>query len=153
MLLAYTGDGKGKTTAALGVLLRAWGHGMRTLAVFLMKTPRYMNDYVGEYKALKRLGIDALYLEDHKRPEELLEEALARASDYDLVILDEFNYAVRQGFIKPSEVRRLLGLKPHVIITGNYLYDELLLADLVSEVKSVKHYYKSGVVGVRGIDW
>ncbi|MFB6490869.1 MAG: cob(I)yrinic acid a,c-diamide adenosyltransferase [Thermoproteus sp. AZ2] len=153
MLLAYTGGGKGKTTAALGLALRAWGHDMRVLTAFLMKTPRYLNDYTGEYKALRRLGVKALYLEDHKTPRELLEEALSEADEYDLVVLDEFNYAVRQGFLGPSDVKRLLGLKPHVVITGNFEYPELYLADLVSEVVAKKHYYQKGAVGVRGLDW
>ncbi len=153
MLLVYTGDGKGKTTAALGLLLRAWGHDMKVLAAFLMKTPRYMGDLTGEYKALKKLGVDSLYLEDHRTPRELLEEALARASDYDLIVLDEFNYAVRQGFLKPSDLRRVAGLKAHVVITGNYYFEEMALADLISEVRSVKHYYSKGLVGVKGLDW
>lgn len=153
MLLVYTGDGKGKTTAALGLLLRAWGHDMKVLAAFLMKTPRYMGDLTGEYKALRKLGVDALYLEDHKTPRDLLDEALSRAPDYDLVILDEFNYAVRQGPLKPSDFKRLIGLKANVVVTGNYYFDEMALADLISEVKSVKHYYSKGIVGVKGLDW
>ncbi|MGC9170154.1 MAG: cob(I)yrinic acid a,c-diamide adenosyltransferase [Thermoproteus sp.] len=153
MILAYTGDGKGKTTAALGLLLRAWGHDMRILAVFTMKTPRYLDDYVGEYKALRRLGVKTLYLEDHKTPRDLLEEALAIAPGYDLVILDEFNYAVRQGFLRPEDFRRLLGLGAHVVVTGNHNYAELMAADLISEVRSVKHYYSRGIIGVKGLDW
>ncbi len=153
MLLVYTGNGKGKTTAALGLLLRAWGHDMRVLAAFLMKTPRYMGDLTGEYKALRRLGVDALYLEDHKTPRDLLEEALSRASDYDLVVLDEFNYAVKQGFLRPSDFKRLVGLRANVVVTGNYYFDEMALADLISEVRSVKHYYTKGIVGVKGLDW
>lgn len=153
MLLAYTGSGKGKTTAGLGLLLRAWGHGMRVLAAFLMKTPYYMGEEVGEYKALRRLGVETLWLSDFHSPRAVLEEALARSEDYDLILLDEFNYAVRQGFLDPSGVKRLLGLKPHVVITGNYDYPELQLADLVSEVVARKHYFERGVVGVRGLEW
>lgn len=153
MILAYTGAGKGKTTAALGLLLRAWGHDMRVMAAFLMKTPRYLDDYTGEYKALRRLNVRALYLEDHKTPKELLEEALADADAYDLVILDEFNYAVRQGFLRPSDVEALRSLKAHVVVTGNYDYPELELADLVSEVVPRRHYYQRGVLGVKGLDW
>ncbi|MEZ0320107.1 MAG: cob(I)yrinic acid a,c-diamide adenosyltransferase [Pyrobaculum sp.] len=135
------------------LLLRAWGHDMKVLAVFMMKTPRYFNDYTGEYKALRRLGIRALYLEDHKGPRDLLDEALSEAQNYDLIVLDEFNYAVRQGFIKPEEFKRLEGLRPHVVVTGNYHFGELERADLASEIRAVKHYYSRGLVGVRGLDW
>ena len=61
MLLADVGGGKGKTTVGLGVALRAWGHGYRVLAAFMMKTPLYMGEEVGEYKALRRLGIDVIH--------------------------------------------------------------------------------------------
>ncbi|ABL88534.1 cob(I)yrinic acid a,c-diamide adenosyltransferase [Pyrobaculum islandicum DSM 4184] len=153
MILAYVGGGKGKTTAALGTALRAWGHGMRVLAAFVMKTPFYMGEEVGEYKALRRLGIDVLTLWDLRRPEEVLKEALARANDYDLVILDEVNYAVRQGFIDPKALLSLSRERPHFILTGDFEYPELYqVADLISRVEAVRHYY-SKRVGVKGLDW
>jgi cob(I)alamin adenosyltransferase len=153
VLLVYTGGGKGKTTAALGTLLRAWGHGMRVLAAFVMKTPYYMGEEVGEYKALRKLGVDVAYLSDFGSPLALVESVLEVADSYDLVILDEFNYAVRQGFIDPSYVKKLAALRPHVIITGNYLWPEAEeAADLISTIQPTKHYY-SRQVAIKGLDW
>ena len=153
MILAYVGGGKGKTTAGLGVALRAWGHGFRVLAAFLMKTSTYMGEEVGEHKALKRLGIDVVTLEEFGNPQAMWESVLEVLDGYDLVLLDEFNYAVRQGFLAPGDVLSLKGAKPHVVITGNHLWPELVeAADLISEVRPVKHYYPR-TVGVKGLDW
>ena len=153
MILAYVGGGKGKTTAGLGVALRAWGHGYRVLAAFLMKTPIYMGEEVGEYKALRRLGVDVVTVEEFGNPQAMWESVVEVLDSYDLVLLDEFNYAVRQGFIAPGEVLRLRDVKPHVVVTGNHLWPELAeAADLISEIRAVKHYYPKAI-GVKGLDW
>ena len=153
VLLAYVGGGKGKTTAGLGVALRAWGHGYRVLAAFLMKTPIYMGEEVGEYKALRRLGVDVVTVEEFGNPQAMWESVVEVLDSYDLVLLDEFNYAVRQGFIAPGEVLRLRDVKPHVVVTGNHLWPELAeAADLISEIRAVKHYYPKAI-GVKGLDW
>jgi len=153
VILAYVGGGKGKTTAGLGVALRAWGHGYRVLAAFLMKTPIYMGEEVGEYKALRRLGVDVVTVEEFGNPQAMWESVVEVLDSYDLVLLDEFNYAVRQGFIAPGEVLRLRDVKPHVVVTGNHLWPELAeAADLISEIRAVKHYYPKAI-GVKGLDW
>jgi cob(I)yrinic acid a,c-diamide adenosyltransferase (EC 2.5.1.17) len=153
VLLAYVGGGKGKTTAGLGVALRTWGHGYRVLVAFLMKTPLYMGEEVGEYKALRRLGIDVVTIEEFGNPQAMWESVLEVLDTYDLVLLDEFNYAVRQGFIAPGDVFRLRGVKPHVVVTGNHLWPELAeAADLISEIRAIKHYYPKAT-GIRGLDW
>ena len=153
MLLAYMGGGKGKTTAGLGVALRAWGHGYRVLAAFMMKTPFYMGEEVGEHKALRRLGVDVVTIEEFGNPHAMWESVVEVLDSYDLVLLDEFNYAVKQGFIAPGEVLRPWDVKPHVVVTGNHLWPELAeAADLISEIRAVKHYYPKAA-GVKGLDW
>lgn len=152
VLLAYVGSGKGKTTAGLGLLLRAWGHGMRVLAAFMMKTPRYMGEEVGELKALRRLGIGVVTLDEFGSPSAMFESILEVLDEYDVVLLDEFNYAVRQGLLEPSDVLRLARARAHAILTGNYVWQELYAADMISEVRLVKHYYPKRVA-VRGLDW
>lgn len=153
-MLAFYGGGKGKTSAALGIVMRAWGHGMRVLYVGLMKTPFYQGEEVGEYKAMRRMGVDVLYLTDFKNPAEGLRRALELSGGYDVVVLDEFLYAVRQGFLSPSAVGQLAGVKPHVVVTGNYWEPQFAdVFDLVTRLEEVKHYYKKGVLAVRGVDW
>ncbi len=153
MILAYVGGGKGKTTAGLGLVLRAWGHGMRILAAFMMKTPRYMGQEIGEHKALKKLGIEVVTLEDFGNPQAMLESILEVADNYDLILLDEFNYAVRQKMLSEKDVTSLTSLKPHVVVTGNYLWQELVQsAHLISEIRPIKHYYPHHVA-VKGLDW
>ena len=133
MILAYVGSGKGKTTVGLGVALRAWGLGYRVLVAFMMKTPFYMGEEVGEYKALRRLGIDVVTPEEFGNPQAMWDSVLEVLDSYDLALLDEFNYAVRQRSIAPGEVLRLRGIKPHVLVTGNHLWPELAdAADLAA---------------------
>ncbi|MEM1637275.1 MAG: cob(I)yrinic acid a,c-diamide adenosyltransferase [Pyrobaculum sp.] len=154
MLLAFYGGGKGKTSAALGIVLRSWGHGMRVLYVGLMKTPFYQGEEVGEYKAMRRMGVDVLYLPDFKSPAEGLRRALELAEGYDLVVLDELFYAVRQGLLPSSALALLSNVKPHVVATGNYWEPGFAdFFDLVTRLEEVKHYYRRGVLAVRGVDW
>ena len=154
MRLAFTGSGKGKTSAALGIALRAWGHGLRVLYVGVMKTPFYMGEEVGEYKAMRRLGIDAVYLTDLRSPAALLEYALSQGDSYDVGMLDELLYAVRQDLLEPRHLGDLARLRSHVVVTGGYWEEGFGgYFDLVTRLDNVKHYYQRGVLAIRGLDW
>ena len=164
----YTGDGKGKTTSALGLALRASGHGLRALMVQFMKTPGFYS----ECRAVDRLenmdivstARSCLVFEDEATPEDhraareglaLAEKALS-SGDYDLVILDEVNVAVKWRLLDPHEVLRVIGRRSRgveVVLTGRYSPREFLdVADYVTEMRCLKHPYQRGVTSRWGID-
>ncbi len=171
LVIVYTGDGKGKTTAALGTALRAVGRGFRVLIIqFIKGSWRY-----GELESLKRLapevelvrvGKGFVGIIDDELPREEHEEAaiegfeLARqrvvSGEYDLVILDELNYAVQGGLIPIEQVLELVSSKPeelHLLITGRGAHPDLIAAaDVVTEMREVKHPYQKGIPATRGID-
>ncbi|MGB9735501.1 MAG: cob(I)yrinic acid a,c-diamide adenosyltransferase [bacterium] len=165
----YTGDGKGKTTASLGLALRAAGHGYRTLIIQFMKGKI---DY-GELKAQKMLepyltiveaggphfikkgqpSEDDIKMAQHGM--ELAKQAFEKG-EYDIIVLDELNVAIDFGLIPLNQALELIKQKPeHVelIITGRYAKQEIMeLADLVTEMKEIKHYYQKGVMARNGIE-
>ncbi|MFQ5825778.1 MAG: cob(I)yrinic acid a,c-diamide adenosyltransferase [Dehalococcoidia bacterium] len=165
----FTGDGKGKTSAALGMVLRAVGHGLRVHIVFFMK-----GEYpYGEQKALtglrgvsfSRFGslefIDPQRIREEDRAEahKALEAArrAVMSGHYDLVILDEVNLACAWGLVELEAVAGLIQEKPEtveLILTGRRAPPRLLeLADVVTEMKEVKHPYRKGVLSRRGVDY
>jgi len=165
----YTGDGKGKTTAALGLALRAAGHGLRTyVGQFLKGLPS------GERKAAERLG-GLIVIEPYgsgrflgpEQPPDPTEaaralEGLARAraamlsGEYRIVVLDEVNVAIALGLLPLADVLALLREKPRgveLVLTGRDAPPELVeAADLVSDVRAIKHYFDSGVEARKGIE-
>lgn len=163
----YTGDGKGKTTAALGQALRASGRGFRTYIGQFMKGQKY-----GELEALRDHPLITIeqYGDVHCiRREEVTPEHLAQAraglerarvamlsGDYDIVVLDEANVSIWFGILATEDVLALLDEKPEhveVIITGRRAPQELIdRADLVTEMREVKHYYQQGVMARLGIE-
>jgi cob(I)alamin adenosyltransferase len=165
----YTGDGKGKTTAALGQALRAAGCGLRTFFVMLMKDFPY-----GEIKSLKQLddwitlerfGNDRFVFRKQKPGEKdkiAAQKALKQAHDamvsfkYDIVVMDEVCVAIYFGLLKTEEVLFLMEEKPkpvELILTGRYCPSKLIdKAHLVTEMREVKHYYQQGVTARRGIE-
>jgi cob(I)alamin adenosyltransferase len=163
----YTGDGKGKTTAALGLALRAFGHGLRTYIGQFMKGQHY-----GELQALRdHAGITVEQYGDPRcvRRKEVTSahraqarEGLDRAldamlsGDYDLVVLDEVNVAIWFGVLTTEEVLDFLDRKPahvEVVLTGRRAPQALIeRADLVTEMVAVKHYYDDGVQARVGIE-
>ena len=165
----FTGDGKGKTSAALGTVLRALGHGLRAYVAFFMKGS-YPN---GEYNILSQLanvnaarfGSSGFVNPANVKPEEKEQARLALAAareamlsgNYDLVVLDEVNLAVAWKLIELYEVVRLISDKPQnveLILTGRQADTELVkLADLVTEVLKIKHPYDKGVMARKGIDY
>ncbi|MBI4436357.1 MAG: cob(I)yrinic acid a,c-diamide adenosyltransferase [Candidatus Omnitrophica bacterium] len=169
LLMVHTGDGKGKTTAALGLALRAVGCGMKVMMIQFMKgTWKY-----GELEAAKRLAPDFTILQMgegftwetkdrrkdialSKKTWEFCKETL-QSGKYGLVILDEMNYVLGYGFLDTKEVVDFLKKKPeelHVVLTGRNAPKELVeLADLVTEMKEVKHPFQKGIIAQRGIEF
>ena len=169
LIIVYTGDGKGKTTAALGLLLRAWGRGMKVCVIQFLKAE---TGSWGEVKAARKLG-----LEWHKTGDGYtwtskdIDESAARAQrgwalaqekiasgDYDLILLDEFTYVLQFGWIEVRQVldwlqaNRPEGL--HLVITGRDAPLALVeFADLVTEMRSVKHPFQQGVLAQPGIEF
>ena len=172
LILVHTGDGKGKTTAGLGLALRAWGSGLRVLILQFIKGGwKY-----GELEAIERLGqldgrieIRPLGLglmrsdEDKEKHIRAAAKALQESErmmvsgQYDLIIFDEINYAVKFGLISLDDVLALLDKKPeklHVLLTGRDARPELIeRADLVTEMKLVKHPYQQGIKAQKGIEF
>ncbi|ADN51527.1 cob(I)yrinic acid a,c-diamide adenosyltransferase [Vulcanisaeta distributa] len=164
LVLLYTGDGKGKTTAALGLVLRAVGHGYRVVIAHLMKTLIYRGEYVGEYLAIKKflgdyVDIYSLDPDQHLTPRDVLRAALDRAREVKpfLLILDEVNNAVANGYLTADEVIngiRSLPPEVNVVLTGRDAPREFMeIADLITIMESRKHYFDRGIVGVRGLEW
>ncbi len=168
LVIVLTGQGKGKTTAALGVVLRAWGRGMKTVVLQFVKarTANY-----GENRAARKLGIEMIPLgegftwlsKDIEKDKATARECweLARqkidSGQYDIVVLDEMTYPMTYGWIPVEEVIDTLRQRPqglHVIITGRDAPQELIdFADLVTEMREVKHPYEKGVKARPGIDF
>ena len=169
LVQVFTGNGKGKTTAALGTILRAAGHGLRIIIVFFLK-----GDYTrGEYDSLIKLpnvsvasfGLRRLVDPDNVDPEEIRQANLALETArkaaingrYDLVVLDEVNVAVKYQLIQLDDVIELVSRKPEkveLILTGRYADDRLIeKADLVTEMVNVKHPYEKGINARKGIEY
>jgi cob(I)alamin adenosyltransferase len=165
----FTGNGKGKTTAAMGSIIRAAGHGLRVFLISFMK-----GDYAyGEYKTLAKIpnvevsnfGFRHLIDPANIKPEDKEQAAMALVKareavcggKYDLVVLDEVNVALGYKLIEIDEVIRLIKDKPpavEVILTGRYVDDRLIeLADLVTEMVKVKHPYDKGIKARKGIEY
>lgn len=170
LVIVNTGNGKGKTTAALGVLLRAWGRNMRVGGVQFIK---HEQAKFGELRALERMGITLTPLGDgFTWTSRDLDETQARAvhgwevaktqiisGNYDVFLLDEFTYVMHYGWVPATEVVAWLRAnKPpmlHLIITGRYAPAELIeYADLVTEMREVKHPFRDqGIRAQPGIEY
>lgn len=169
LVVVNTGNGKGKTTAALGVLLRAWGRGMR---VEMFQFLKHTGSRFGESRAAEKLGVPMTAMGDGftwrtKNMEST--QSLARAQwenckrailggEHDVIIMDEFTYPLHYGWIPVDDVLDALRRKPHmlhVIITGRYAPDALVeFADLVTEMREVKHPYREqGIKAQPGLEF
>ncbi len=172
LVIVYTGKGKGKTTAALGMALRAVGYNHKICMIQFIKG----SWHYGEMTSSKRLepefeltaigkgfvGIldDKSPIEDHKK---MAEEALKIAKEkitskiYNLVILDEINYALNLGLINLQDILDVIAARPddvNIVLTGNHARDEIIeKADLVTEMREIKHPFKSGIKAKKGIDF
>lgn len=170
LVIVNTGNGKGKTTAALGILLRAWGRDMRVGGIQFLK---HENANYGELRALQRMGIDLTPMGDgFTWTSRDLDETQAKAihgwetakariasGEYDVFLLDEFTYALIYGWIETAEVIEWLRQhKPpmlHLIITGRNAPQALIdFADLVTEMREVKHPFRDqGIRAQKGIEY
>ncbi len=171
LLIVYTGNGKGKTTAALGMVVRAIGYDWRVLMVQFIKGDWMYGELEGYKKLspnfeLKRMGKGFVRIMGDKRPIEDHIEAAKTAlkyareemeKDYDIVILDEVNVAIREGLLTVDEVLEVVKNRPSyltMILTGRNAADELIeAADLVTEMKEIKHPFQKGIKAQPGVDY
>ena len=167
LILINTGNGKGKTTAALGVAFRAIGQGL-TVSVIQFIKGKWKT---GEIEAARHLGLELTPMgkgftwesKNLEEDKELMRQAWSVASEkilsgkYDLVILDELNYVLGYGYLSVDEVIRCLQSRPshvHVVLTGRNAPDEIIsIADCVTEMREIKHPYRSGIAAQKGIDF
>ncbi len=163
----YTGNGKGKTTAALGLTLRAVGAGKKVFFAQFVKGQRYsevkaIEQYLPNVR-IKQYGLDCFIWKkptqadiDTARQGLREVEEIILSGKYDVVVLDEANIAVFYGLFSVQELIDVVTKKPidtEIIITGRYAAPELIeIADLVTEMKEVKHYYNQGVEARIGIE-
>ncbi len=175
LTLVYTGDGKGKTTAALGLAVRASGHGKKVLIIQFIKSANSRS--YGEQEPLDTLGIELIQtgvggFTWEKTPEEhrsgfekawTLTKERVMSGDYDVVILDELNNVLAlkefpvDDVVPLEEVLELIDNRPekmHLVLTGRNAHERVMeKADLVSEVVMKKHYYNEGVSAVLGLEF
>ncbi len=173
LVIINTGGGKGKTTAALGLALRAAGHGQKVLILQFIKGTWK----TGEAKIMDRLkpeikmeqlgkgfikfvdGTLQITDRDRKNAEQSLQYAKEKVSSgkYDMIILDEINNIISYGLVDVREVVKLVREKPKelsIVLTGRGAPDELIdIADTVSEIKEIKHAYSKGIKAIKGIEY
>jgi len=169
LLIVNTGEGKGKSTAAFGIVLRAWARGYRVGVYQFLKSGKWK---VGEKAAAEALG--GIVWEtmgdgwtwtsrDLEESADLAREGWAEVrrriaeETYDLLVLDEFTYPLTFGWVPVQEVIEVLRTRPgfqHVVVTGRAAPQELVdIADLVTEMRKVKHPFDAGIKAQRGIEW
>ena len=171
LIIVNTGPGKGKTTAAMGTALRAVGNGLKVLMLQFLKGSWHYGELdavkaFGENFVIKQMGRGFVKVggaETDPEDVRLVEEAWSEAEQailsgaWDLVILDEINYAISYGMLDPSKVVEALKKKPemvHVILTGRNAHPTIVdIADTVTEMRQVKHAYEKGVMAQRGIEY
>ena len=176
LVMVVTGEGKGKTTSALGLAFRALGSGLRVFMVQYIKGKwktgekkladllRAHADHLGLDIEIRPMG-DGFTWDTQDREQdvattrhiwEVSKEAIASGT-YDLVILDEINVVMKLGYLDPKEVVAFLKTRDpdlHVMLTGRGAPPEVIeFADMVSEVKMIKHHYKAGVKAQQGIEF
>ena len=166
LIIVHTGDGKGKTTAALGLAVRACGAGLKVLILQFIKGQRRS----GELAALDALKIDVRQLglgfiteenfaEQKKSARAAIELARQEITSgaWDLIVLDEINYAVKFGLLDAEEILSLIKIRPpqmHLVFTGRNALPELIdAADLVTEMKLIKHPFQQGIAAQAGIEF
>jgi len=171
LIIIFTGNGKGKTTAAMGQALRAIGQGLKVLMIqFIKGTWVY-----GELESIKRLDPDLVIrplgkgfirskskLDDNKAIENINQsweqaENEILSDKYDMVILDEINYVIDFGLLPVDKMLTLLEKKPnrlHIILTGRNAHEKVIeRADLVTEMVEIKHQYTKGIKAQKGIEF
>lgn len=171
LIQIYTGEGKGKTTAAVGLALRARGHNLKVGYIFFFKDPKKFG--YAEIRLLKKMGVKVFGF-SHRHPHfyknldpnnvrrECLKgmdfiKKICRDGSYDVLILDEILISLRDGFLKEKEIFEIMNLKPHgmeLIMTGRSATNKIIKeADLVSIINKKKHYFDAGVKKRKGIEF
>jgi cob(I)alamin adenosyltransferase len=171
LLIVHTGNGKGKTTCALGLMMRASGRGLNCCMVQFMKS---RNDRYGEHISAEKLGIEVHtmgdgFTWDTKNPDQDRQTAREtwqlcvekmRSRDYDLLVFDELIYVLSYGMLSTEEVveefRNIRADQPalHIVVTGRDAPPELIeAADLVTEMREIKHPFSSGIRAQQGIEF
>lgn len=172
LVIVYTGNGKGKTTSAMGIAFRAAGHKMNTAMIQFIKGTMYcgelegskmLNPYFNLYpmgKGFVGRGDCKLSFEDHaKAAKDALQLAREKmlSGNYQIIICDEINNAVRLKLIDVEDVINLVNSKPeslHLILTGRDADENVInIADLVTEMREIKHPFKKGIKAQQGIDF
>jgi cob(I)alamin adenosyltransferase len=170
LVIVHTGDGKGKTTAALGLMMRAWGRGMKVIMLQFIKNK---NAHWGEIRAARKMGVEIIPLgdgfvfsgEDERNRALALEgwalckeKILAPSKAYDMVILDEITYVIHYNWLSLEAVVDVLDRRPptrHVVLTGRHAPQALIdYADLVTEMRMIKHpFVDEGIKAQPGIEF
>ena len=169
LVMVITGDGKGKTTSAFGQALRAAGQGMKVCIIQFMKGRDY-----GEVLAIEKYlptihlyqsGLDSFVMRDNPAQADMdlarqgLEKAeeIVQSNEFDMLILDEINVAIEYDLVPEERVLKMIENKPadfFLILTGRYASDLIMAkADLISEVKEIKHHYQAGVKDQPGVEY
>lgn len=172
LLVVITGHGKGKTTSAMGMALRAAGHGMKVSIIQFMKGDLYTGEWDGvklldEYVELTATGKGFCGIEGnpypHSEHRKNAQDAISQVKEkirnnkHDILILDEINNALALKLIDHEQVMEIIRMRPesmHMILTGRDAHPDVIeLADTVSEVKEIKHAYRKGIEPQPGIDF
>ena len=170
LIEVYTGDGKGKTTAVIGLACRAIGHNLKVCYIYFHKNPERWG--YGEFKILEKIGIDVFgFAKEHPyfdkvEKEKLREECLKgiefikkiyKEKKYDVLICDEILISLRDSFLKEEEIIKIMEEKPEnveLVLTGRIATEKIIeKADLVSEIKKIKHPYDKGIKSREGIEY
>jgi len=170
LIEVYTGDGKGKTTAVIGLACRATGHNLKVCYIYFHKNPERWG--YGEFKILEKIGVDIFgFAKEHPHfdkveKEKLREECLKgiefikkiyEEKKYDVIICDEILISLRDGFLNEEEIIKIMEEKPEnieLVLTGRYITKKIIeKADLVSEIKKIKHPYDKGIKSRKGIEF
>ena len=173
LVIVFTGDGKGKTTSALGVALRASGHRKKILIIQFLKNYKnygelkFVKNFPKANIEIKTFGEGYVGIRGDKKPKEIHSETAKKGLEfakkmifskrYFMIILDEINIALNLKLLKVDDVLKLLKSKPkdlHLVLTGRGAPKKIIqVADLVTEMKEIKHPYKKGILAQKGIEF